>query len=109
MAILLVCFPRSVVSNAQSSIPLTSCRTITQPGDYEIPPHTTIHASGDCIIVAAAHVTVGTQISGMEGDGTGVGVHFLKTAHDSGFNEYIGAVSGFATCIQDDANNVGIT
>jgi hypothetical protein len=95
---------------AQGSI--TSCGKITQPGSYSIPPHSTLQSNGgDCLVITAANVTINTQIAGIEGKGTGAGIHILRSANnfnigiqDDGDHAYIGSDYGAPLWIGDQVN-----
>jgi hypothetical protein len=103
-------------SQTCSTSGITACCAITGSGSYKLTSDINTTASGDCISVVAAGVTLegqGFNIENTDKVPTGTGIHALKSAKGFLFNAGSdfatkGQVNGFATDIQNDASRVRI-
>jgi len=106
--------PASANPSCPASISSCGC-TITSGGYYAVVSDLTAGSSGDCLDIKAAGVTLWLDGHSIEGNGSGVGLHLLKSARNNfieGLDLNSGAfadLDGFGVGLEDDANNAIIS
>ena len=70
---------------------IAQCKTIDEPGSYLLTKNLT--ATGNCLVVAADHVTIDLGGYALSGNGTGFGV--ISSSNDANVAVRNGTVTGF--------------